>query len=192
MLDILTSFLGGGITGLIGTIINSYMKYKILKLQLEHEKQMKELQLKQMEVEANIKKQLIQIQTEAQIDITNAEIYKQRYQYLNKNLFDSTYYDKLPKSIQSLLGLSFGFVDILRALIRPTLTITLTLLTVYILYINVNSLPNDVSQKILILSDKFDAVVNTILFLTTTIISWWFGNRDIEKFLQNQYSNKKF
>jgi len=178
MLDLLATIFGGGITGLIGSIANAFVKYKLAKLQYEKELELKKLQLQEIAARA-----------EAEVKIQNAAAFKESYKYLAAPLFKESYFEKLPKFVQIVLGTLFGLVDFLRALIRPVLTISLAGTMLYLIFKTV--ILADSSNITILLIDKFDALVNTLLYLTITIVAWWFGNRDIEKFFDKQFSNRR-
>jgi len=96
MLDLLATIFGGGVTGLIGSIANAFVKYKLAKLQYEKELEFKKLQLQEIAARA-----------EAEVKIQNAAAFKESYKYLSAPLFKESYFEKLPKFVQIVLGTLF-------------------------------------------------------------------------------------
>jgi hypothetical protein len=93
-----------------------------------------------------------------------------------KLLFES----KWTAWLGSILVFIMGVVDILRAMMRPGITIALMYITGYITY-----------QHLMILDAKQDLmdqamlmmVVESIIYLTFTVVGWWFGDRTIAKYI---------
>lgn len=72
------------------------------------------------------------------------------------------------------------FLDVVRGLIRPALTVYLCALTTYVWYQVRSLLKVDALQPSEVL-ELWKMVVGTILYLTTTVVLWWFGTRNKQK-----------
>ena len=187
----------GGFTGLLGSVVTSVMNYKTQKLKNEHDQAMADIDLKKMdkekeimlaEAEANMK--ITEVQTEAQIDIADAEVYKQSIIAAQKEALSEAVHKKLmeggkfSKAIAAVLAFLFGLVDFIRKLIRPSLAIYLVGLTTWITYIawqvmQTHNVKLNAEQAVSI----FDQVTFIVIYLTVTCVTWWFGDRRMAKFL---------
>ncbi len=194
----------GGITGIIGTVLTSYINYKQKKLEYDHEAKMIELETKAMlaEAEANIK--ITKAQVEGAIELADASAYIESQKQGNKNLFDVKWIDRL-FSVQGSVGrffaipaavviaICFGFVDWLKGFMRPGLTIYLVALTTYLTYVSYNILTKyggtDITteQAVTIWND----VVTIVIYLTVSCVTWWFGDRRTAKFLAQFGAKRK-
>jgi hypothetical protein len=178
----------GGITGVIGAFVSGLTKYKMLKLQYEHEENLKKLDMESKKLETDLQLKLAQANINAETIKSNYEVLKKSYEILNQPLFKESYFDKLPSWLQTLIGFLDAIIDAVRASIRPMLTIWLTIVSSWICFSIFQTNPK---QFLLSTND----VIATILFLTTAVVMWWFGNKDIEnhinKILDNRFNSNK-
>lgn len=70
------------------------------------------------------------------------------------------------------------WLDILRGSIRPVLTVYLCLLTTLV-YLQTRKLLG-IDIPIDIAADLLKKIIDTVLFLTVTACSWWFGSRGVK------------
>lgn len=157
----------GGITGLVGSGISIYGKIKEQKMIFQHEEVMEGLKQDGMRLQMEI----ITKQADATINISEMEAFTAS----QKN--DAASYSKgqeLTKYQKWLMVV----VDFFRGLIRPVMTIYMTILTTLI-YVKVMELVGGLEGLI----DKDAAlqlanqIILVILYITTTVILWWFGTR---------------
>jgi len=90
-------------------------------------------------------------------------------------------YRLLHQPIQFLLG----FVDFIKRMIRPGLTIYLVGLTTWITIVARDVLVKANENDLTAIQAKeiFDSVTTIIIYLTVTCVTWWFGDRRMSKFL---------
>jgi hypothetical protein len=185
----------GGITGLIGSITTSITNYKIQKLKNEHEVIMVKENTKAMiaETEANIK--ITQVETEAAVELADSQAYLKSIELGNKNMFSQKWIDKLfmvtgwvrfiAIPVGVLIAFLFGMVDFLKAFTRPGITWLFTGATLFLAYTAYQVLgasgmsAMDTTAAMAILTHVMDIV----LYLTVSCVTWWFGDRRIAKFL---------
>jgi len=185
----------GGITGLIGSITTSITNYKIQKLKNEHEVIMVKENTKAMiaETEANIK--ITQVETEATVELADAGAYLKSIELGNKNMFSQKWIDNLfavqgwtrfiAVPIGVFIAFLFGMVDFLKAFTRPGITWLFTGATLFLAFTAYNVLGSagmsamDTTAALAILTHIMDIV----LYLTVSCVTWWFGDRRIAKFL---------
>lgn len=187
----------GGVSGLLGSAVTAYSNYKIQKLANEHKQAMANLELEKMdrekeimlaEAEANMR--ITEVQTEAQIDIADSQVYIESLKAAQKEAFSDATLQKLleggkfSRFIGNILSFLFGLVDFIKRLIRPGLTVYFVVLTSLITYVawdvvDKHQADLDPTQVIAL----FDEVTTIIIYLTVTIVTWWFGDRRMAKFL---------
>jgi len=185
----------GGITGLIGSITTSITNYKIQKLKNEHEVIMVKENTKAMiaETEANIK--VTQVETDAAIELADSHAYLKSIELGNQNMFGQKWIDKLfavqgwfrfcSIPVAVLIAFLFGMVDFLKAFTRPGITWLFTGATLFLGYTAWVTLGDagmsamDTTAALAILTHIMDIV----LYLTVSCVTWWFGDRRIAKFL---------
>lgn len=185
----------GGITGLIGTIWSSYNQRKIKELENEdkkaersHELAMVEAESQAMlaEAEANIK--VTTAQVEGAVNLEEVKAFTASQRTGNVNVFLESFMERIfsaqgwvayvAQPVGVLICLLFGLVDTLKGLARPGITAYLlgvsTWITVQAWNI-LDALKSPISpfQAETILLN----VVTTVLYLTVTAVTWWFGDR---------------
>ena len=187
------SALFGSISGVIG----HWFKSKEEKDKREHEAEMFKLQMDRdklnselaiAEINANLK--VTEVQTEGALLQTEAKDFNSVVATLNKNilsesilktLLDSKWYTP-SRFFGVLLAILFGFVDVIRGLIRPSLTILAFVFIGYIANILGMHLEmfND-EKKLVILAMTIDAII----YVLTASTQFWFmdraGARDFRK-----------
>lgn len=191
----------GTITGIIGNAVGGWFKYKERKLQITSQKIQNaheiamvkaETQAMIMEAKANIK--ITQAQVEGAIDLKDADAFIQAQKEGNKSLFSNKWIDALMKvqgwwrlitlPLASLIALLFGFVDFLRGLIRPALTVYLVGATTWITLLawkimQTSGLNITALQAVGIFND----VISVVTYLTVSAVTFWFGDRAMSKYI---------
>lgn len=158
MLELLTSILGGGVTGLVGSAVTKVFEFKTRKLEIEAQKEL-------MLHEVDMKK----IEAAGKEAVADADAFGKSYEV------EENQYSDVVKPTKAQGWVLIG-LDALRGMIRPFLTLYLCILTT-IIYFKANRLmgemvPVDSAVEIVKL------LISTILYLTTTCILWWFGTRN--------------
>ncbi len=158
MLAGLISLFGGGFTGLLGSAIGKYFDLKSKKLDIELEKNKFEHE-----------QALAQLQYTAAVEVEDSKAFKEAQTNEPKQYYTGTEYT--PTQRWFALGLDF-----IRGLVRPVLTIYLCILTTFI-YIKAARLLNGDVILPGMAYDLTNQIIQTILYLTTTAICFWFGSR---------------
>ena len=177
ILDSILSVVSGGATGLIGTAVQSVFQYKTkaLEIDLEKQKGINELEKQKLDIQMAAQEwasrtQIATITTQGEVDKADAATLAASYslepqQYSEKSLLTHA---------QNWL---FVFLDTFRAIIRPGLTVYLCAITTMI-YIQTRGLITANQGDSFGLLEK---LVNTVLYLTTTCVLWYFGSRNRSK-----------
>lgn len=194
----------GGVTGLLGNALTSWFKFKNAKLDREHEQKMVKLETDAMIQEAKMQIQVTQARIEGEIQLADAAAFDTSQKVGSKQLFSEKWIAMIQEAgnkskwfgwVFTLLGTGiaagFALVDWLNGFMRPGLTIYLTAASTYITWLawtilkqnGIEALSTDQAVGI------FTQVTSTIIYLTVSAITWWYGDRTMSKFLQEQGKN---
>lgn len=162
MLDLLMGVLSGGVTGLIGTVISGGMKFFENKQKHSYELAIMEVEIKQMRVEAEIAKDIAELDMESK-DRTAA------WAALESSYKEST--SRMSTGESQWLVL----VDVVRGLMRPVITLGLLILMAVIYFTVAQEMagPNGIPVQV--------TIIQTVLYVGTTAVLWWFGTRHLAR-----------
>ena len=171
------AILGGGATGLIGSVISTWGELKKIKEENRHRETMadKDLAIAKAEVEGKI--QVARTEADAAVAVADADLQAKSYEH-----------DRATYSTGAISGLRgwwgqcarflLVFVDISRGLIRPLETIYFTGLATYLTLVAGEVLRAQGQEDMKMFAAAIvPQIFLAILYITTTIIFWWFGAR---------------
>jgi hypothetical protein len=160
MLDLVMSVLTGGATGLIGTVISGGMKFFENKQKHGHELAIMEMEIKQMGVEAQIAKDVAELEMEGK-DRTAAWA-----------ALEASYKESTSRMSTGDSGWLVA-VDVVRGLMRPVITLGLLIMIGAIYFTVAVDLvgPDGTPMRVFI--------INIVLYVGTTAVLWWFGTRNL-------------
>lgn len=168
----------GGITGLIGGVVNRVADHKAAKERHLHEQKMAEndyLYLK-LETEANVqiaREEANAIKEKAGLDAMAKSYEADKRSYLDVGMLKDSH-----PVISGTVAVLMAIVDFIRGMTRPGLTLYLCILTT-LMYVQMQS-------TLTTLGMEFDAVeamaivsrlVDGVIYLTTMAVGWWFATR---------------
>jgi hypothetical protein len=180
---ILSSILGI-ISGVGGSALTSILNLKTQKEKNKHELNLISAETNAMiaETESNIK--IAEVKTKGLIEIADNKTFSLSQQFGNKvnvsnELIEKLFEKKWTTFFGVLLVFLLGIIDVIRSAMRPAITIALTFITAYITY---NSIEIVMQDNTLFTSGQIFQLISSIIYLTFTVIGWWFGKRTMEKF----------
>lgn len=162
MLDLLLGVLSGGVTGLLGTVISGGMKFFENKQKHGHELAIMEMEMKQMDKEASIARDIEELQMEGK-DRTAAWA-----------ALEASYKESTTRMSTGDSGWLIA-VDVVRGLMRPAITLgTLTLMGIIYFTVATDMVgPDGIPVPV--------TIIQTVLYIATTSVLWWFGTRNLSK-----------
>ncbi len=166
--ELVGSVLGGGVTGLLGAVVTKFTEYKTAKLNAEHEIAMKQADAQIMAQEWAARTKVAEIEGQAKVDAVDAQSFGESYKLEPTRYSDPAVLDKRQEWLMVLL-------DFMRGAIRPSLTVYLCVLTTMIYWQAHKLLGTNISQEQAV--SLLNQIVNTVLYLTVTVVCWWFGVR---------------
>ncbi len=189
MLGFLGAGAAGVLSGLVGTALTSIMGFFTQRLKNKHDVAMAELDIKSMKMEAEMNIKVTRAKVEGEVELAEIESLKTSYSMLSQDLFDKSYMQYImSKSWLAWLAipitLGFAFVDFLKHLTRPALTIYLIGATTWLTYLCWGVLGGPAGAiTIALAAELFEVLVMTVIYMTSTCVGWWFGDRRIAKFV---------
>lgn len=175
MIELLTSILGGGITGLLGKGLERYFDHKAKKLELDlenqkfsHEVAMRKADAEIMREEWMSRTKVAAIEAEAAVQTEDSKAFAVSLQAEPEKYYNGKY-TKAQSWLMVVLDFCKGFI-------RIGITTYLCILTTLI-YIQARRLVGSDTLTSDMAYDLISLIIHTILYLTTLAISWQFGSR---------------
>lgn len=173
-LGLITSAFGGGLTGLIGGVVDKVFTYKTKKLEIEqnrerfaHEVNMRKADAEIMKEEWAARTKVAEVEGAAKVDVADAAAFSASFNE------PARYSQGDLSTKQNWLMVALDFI---RGIVRPGLTVYLCAITT-ILYIKAQNLvPSEIPVDRAV--NMVQEITNTIMYLTSTCVLWWFGTRN--------------
>ncbi len=168
--DALMAVVGGGATGILGSAVQSLFQYKTRALDIEQENVRLAHDAKMVELESTANLRILQQEASAQADSNAYAMQTVSYEHDKRQYMPE---NGAPTWIIVLLGV----VDVIRGLVRPSLTvyvavaITIILVEANALVESVDGLGEDVRLAAAM------EIWRMVAYIATTIFFWWFGQR---------------
>lgn len=179
----------GVVTGLVGTVVTAFTNLKAQKLKNEHELAMVKANTEATIAEVNANIRVTEANLASEMEKMDAQVFQRSIELGNTPVVDNKLVEKLFNNKWTmpfgvLLVLLLGLVEFLRGFMRPGLTGYLVFLTSWITY----EATRIIQQKQELLSaaqalDTFNQVTRIVIYLTVSVVTWWFGDRRVGKFL---------
>ncbi len=166
---IFTSSAFGAVTGMVGSWLTKREERETLKVQQTHEAKMRELDIKEAEKEHAQALQLV----DKAIDQAEAE------GRIASDVAAARAFAASQKAGNQSSGVKV--VDAAKTLMRPLITVYLLVIASY-LVIEINTITGGLTQlPASALLSLYEQVLDEMIFLTTTAVTWWFGARPSSK-----------
>jgi len=182
----LSSVLSGGLTGLLGVAIQRYADFKAEQIKLEasrllygHNENILRLNLEGARQEWAGRVQVAQEEGDAKRDVADSQAFAASFRSEPLRYTEGI---RAPGGRIGAAGwLMMAFTDMVRGCVRPALTVYLCILTTLIYY-EASGLIDEFGLKLGVVeaSAIIKRIIDTILYLTTTCVLWWFGTRNKE------------
>lgn len=179
-MDILATIFGsifsGGATGLIGVAVQRFADYQNRKLDIQIEREKRETEIAKRKADAEIMRE----EYAGKLKVAQEEGATAK-DVAETTAFSATLLKEPERYSQGKFTAGQQWVlvclDALRGAVRPLLTIYLCALTTYVWFQVKSVLATQQLQADAAL-DVWRLVVANILYLTTTVVLWWFGTRN--------------
>lgn len=184
----------GGLTGLVGNMVTSYTTYKTQQLKNKHDEQMYDYKIKELTAKTDAAIKITDAKIAGAVELADTEAFTVSQKVGNVKSFSDGWIDKLFKAegwlkwltvpCASLIAIGFGFLDFLKGLMRPGLTLYLTAITSWITWKAYEILmANNTTLSTTEALALYTEVTSIVIYLAVSCITWWFGDRRVAKFL---------
>lgn len=193
ILSLFGSGVFGSIIGVFGNWLNQRAIRKTEELKNAHEIAMSEVQIKMFTARTDASIKINKAQIEGTIDLQDSKAYATTLVVANQKSFSDKWIDKMfaVEGWLRYIAIPMAFcvmgplalVDIIKGLMRPTLTLAFTAGFGYLTYVSYGILQQKgfttltPDQAVL----YFTLALDTCIMLTTTCVTWWFGDRRAAK-----------
>lgn len=178
VIEFLGSAAFGGITGLFGGIINRVADYFTTKERHKHEQVMLDKNTEYLKIETDRDIQIAKEEANAIKEKAGLDAMAKSYDADRATYFSPTLMSGLPSWAQSIVAVLMAFVDFVRGMTRPGLTLYLCILTT-IMYMEQKTVLESLG-----VAPSPDAalgitrdLIHGVIYLTTMAVGWWFATR---------------
>jgi hypothetical protein len=178
---IVSSVFAGGATGIIGVIAQRFADYKNRQLDLQLKKMEIDGELAKREMDAKIMAQewagrtkVAEVEADGRSDVAESEAFSASFKMEPQRYFEGP----RPKGfVGGLIAFMMASLDYIRGVVRPGLTLYLCVITtmIYLDALALSAMKNITSDQAF---QMIKTINDTILYLTTTCVLWWFGTRN--------------
>jgi hypothetical protein len=178
VIEFLGSAAFGGITGLFGGIINRIADHYTTKERHKHEQLMLDKNTKYLQLETERDVQVAKEQANAIKEKSGLDAMAKSYDADRATYFDAKMIDGLPPLAKVIIAAFMAFVDFVRGLTRPGITLYLCVLTT-IMYMEQKTIlaQLQISPDPLMALGVTRDLVHAVIYLTTMAVGWWFATR---------------
>lgn len=159
ILGIFTSGAAGGILGTVGSLFKQRQERKTLAMELEHEVKMAEIGIRERAEEAKFTAQVAEIQADEAMEVANMNAFSESH-----------------KAASELSKYTPSWVNGIRALMRPTITMILLVQQLFLVGGAITGVQL-VENNDYITPEMVYTSVESMSFLCNMAVSWWFGSR---------------
>ena len=186
-----TSGILGSLLGVVGGFLTSKQNLKQQELKNAHEIALIKAENESMQIEYNLNLKRTELEITGEIANTEADAYIEAVRQMGKPSLPSRTLEhllsgsKFQRAVGTLISVLLGLIDVLKASVRPMLTIYLVIVTTVLTF----SLQKTISLVQAFSGDElvliYREIIFSIIFLTMMVVGWWFQNRQQSKFSNN-------
>ncbi|MGC2166365.1 MAG: hypothetical protein WA632_10155 [Gallionella sp.] len=196
ILSVLGVVFSGGATGLVGVLFQKFFEYKakqqdleLVRINNEHARQLAQMDVEKAKTAAQATEHVADMEAEAQMRSAELDAQARADEAAARDYAASiesdraTYSDPKLQSRSKFARNMMTIVDSVRGLIRPVLTVYLVIIaTVMFFWAKDLAAPSgasvlDPASAAVIVK----SVIDTLMYLATTCVVWWFGVRPTAK-----------
>jgi len=206
MIGTLISFLGSGVFGSLIGLVGNWLNQRAIRsteeMKNKHEINMAKVQIEIMKAQTDASIRITEAKVQGAVDLQDSKAYGTVITVANQKSFSDKWIDYLFEvqgwlryvsvPMAFLLMGPFALVDIIKGFMRPLLTIAFTVGYGYLAYTAYFILKEKgfatltTDQAVL----YFTLSIDTCIMLTTTCVTWWFGDRRAAKSI-NRMTEKR-
>ncbi len=166
---ILASSALGSLFGLIGGAIDKYQERKLNEMKFKHELAMREVDAKILAQEWAARTKVAEVESAGREAVEDSKAFAESFRTEPQRYSEGV----TPTAAQGWLLVILDFV---RGVTRPGLTLYLCALTTLVYWEARRLMGPGMTPEMAI--GVLGQIISTILFLSTTCVTWWFGTRN--------------
>lgn len=175
----LASAASGGLFGIFGTGIKMWAQHKAEEAKRQFELAMRKADREEMQLEHDLQMKTIEAQTERDVAVANQQRLSLETQVAGDiAVAETKVWQESYGNDKATYG--GGFVDGVRGMMRPVITlyfaVLMSVLTYQLIKLNGGAFVNATEAQAML-----KEIINAIIFLTTTAVTWWFGSRPVKR-----------
>jgi len=199
MLGSILGFLGSGvfgsIIGVVGNFLTQWQVKKTKQMENQHELDMAKVQIDLINAKTDASIKIVQAEVQGAVDLQDSKAYGTTIVMANQKSFSDRWIDRLldfqgnaryftvPMAFM-IMG-PLALVDVVKGFMRPALTLGFTVAFGYLMYecyqlIQAANFAAITQEQAVM---YFTLGADTVVMLTTTCVTWWFGDRRAAKAL---------
>lgn len=199
MIGSILGFLGSGvfgsIIGVVGNFLTQWQIKKTKQMENAHEEAMARINIDAIKAQADAAIKVTQAQVQGAVDLEDSKAYTTTIVMANQKSFSDKWIDRLFEFEGKLryvtVPMAFmimgplALVDVIKGFMRPVLTMGFTIGFAWLMYTCYDILQKSQFQTLTAEQAVmyFTLGVDTVVMLTTTCVTWWFGDRRAAKAL---------
>ncbi|MBN1664841.1 MAG: hypothetical protein JW943_14670 [Deltaproteobacteria bacterium] len=182
-MESLLSFLGsaafGGVTGLLGGLVNRVFDFFTTKARYQHEEVMLDKNLEITKVEAERAVIIAREQAFTERELAEYEAMGKSFETDKVTFASAGLIDSASSWVKSFSALVFTIVDFIRGMTRPGITLYMCILTTLI-YFQIAAVIEQAEGQVFTPDEALKIIkmlVEGVIYLTTMAVGWWFATR---------------
>jgi len=197
LIEALGTVLTGGLTGLLGSALTTTFGFFNQKAKNKHELAMRKLDHELMVKEAEIGMQVTEAELQGDLALSMEESRREALKQTAQDKLAGTTLDKLfdhkwTTPFGVFIAVLFGLLDFIKGFIRPGMTLYMTVL-VTMIYLSAKQTLNQPGLGLTAPQalELIHQLLDTVMFVFTTITLWWFGERAPARIMRQQNNLKE-
>lgn len=173
------SGIAGGIFGLFGGFLNRLFDWLAVKEKTKADREKYAHELKVLEIETNRDVIVAKEEANARREVAESEAMGKSYEADRATYLVPEIAKDLPPWARGIVAAAMAFVDFIRGLTRPGITLYLCVLTT-MLYVQTQNIIQAAGGAPITKEMAYgliSKIVETVMFLTTMSVGWWFATR---------------
>lgn len=192
---ILSALMSGGATGLLGILLQRFFDLKskqqdleLVRINNEHARLLAQMDVDKANRAAEAAEKVAEEQADAQVRSAELDAQARADEAAAREYVASiesdraTYLDPKSQARSKFARVMMTLVDSARGLIRPAMTLYLAVLSTFMYHWATDLASRDgFAMTAADAAELVKTIINTLLYLTTTCVVWWFGVRAPQK-----------
>ena len=174
-----TAGIAGGLFGVLGGVVNRLFDYLAIKEKTKSDKQQYDHEYNVLKMETDRDIAVAKSEATAKMEVAESEALGKSYDSDRATYLSPPLVSNLSPWASGFVACAMAVVDFVRGMTRPGITLYLCVLTT-ILYVQIQQVITAAGGEPITKAMAYaliSQIIQTILFLTTMAVGWWFATR---------------